>query len=110
MSAIRFHLDEHVAIAIAVGLRRRGIDVTTAHAVGLAGADDLKQIEFARREGSVVVTHDYDFPQHHFAGVDHAGIFYCHQDKYSIGELLSLLVVAHGVLSANEMIGVLEFL
>ena len=26
---IRFHLDEHVPTAVALGLRRRGIDVTT---------------------------------------------------------------------------------
>jgi hypothetical protein len=27
--AIRYHLDEHIATAVAVGLRSRGIDVTT---------------------------------------------------------------------------------
>ncbi len=29
MQKIRFHLDENVSTAIAEGLRRRGIDVTT---------------------------------------------------------------------------------
>jgi uncharacterized protein with PIN domain len=110
MSAIRFHLDEHVATAIAVGLRRRGVDVTTAYGAGLAGADDPAQIQFARLESRVVVTHDRDFIQHHFDGMRHAGIFYCHQDKHTIGDLLSLLVIAHSVLSAEEMFGVLEFL
>lgn len=98
------------AAAIAVGLRRRGIDVTTAHAAGLGGVEDLAQIEFARQEVRAIVTHDRDFPRHHAEGVAHAGIFYCHQDKYSVGELLSLLVVAHGVFSAEDMIGMSEFL
>jgi hypothetical protein len=38
---LRFHLDEHVAGAIAAGLRRRGIDVTTAADAGLLGAEDV---------------------------------------------------------------------
>ena len=33
--AIRFHLDEHVDGAVAVGLRRRNIDVTTTAQAGL---------------------------------------------------------------------------
>jgi hypothetical protein len=37
---ILFHLDENCAHAIAAGLRRRGIDVTTTPDVGLLGAID----------------------------------------------------------------------
>jgi hypothetical protein len=37
---IRFHLDENVDLAIASGLRRRGIDVTTSKEAGLIGASD----------------------------------------------------------------------
>lgn len=37
---IRFHLDENVHRAIAEGLRRRGIDVTTTPEVGLLNATD----------------------------------------------------------------------
>jgi hypothetical protein len=38
---VRFHLDEHVPPAIAEGLRRRRIDVTTTADAGLRGADDV---------------------------------------------------------------------
>jgi hypothetical protein len=41
---IRFHLDEDVDPAIAEGLRRRGIDVTTTPEVGLLGARDPIQL------------------------------------------------------------------
>jgi hypothetical protein len=37
---LRFHLDESVASAVAAGLRRRGIDVTTATDAGLRQAND----------------------------------------------------------------------
>jgi predicted nuclease of predicted toxin-antitoxin system len=59
-TSVRFHLDEHVSPAGAEGLRRRGIDVTLTHEVGLSGADDPEHIEFALRENRVIVTHDRD--------------------------------------------------
>jgi hypothetical protein len=37
---IRYHLDEHIARAVAVGLRSRGIDLTTTVDAGLTAADD----------------------------------------------------------------------
>jgi hypothetical protein len=46
---MRFHLDEHVDFAIARGLRRRGIDVTTTVDAGLRTASDLRHIEFGRQ-------------------------------------------------------------
>jgi hypothetical protein len=44
---IRFHLDEHVATAVADGLRRLGIDVTTTSEVGLRGVNDQAQLAYA---------------------------------------------------------------
>ncbi len=49
---IRFHLDECCDPAIAAGLRRRGIDVTTSQEAGLLEAEDEQQAAYglARRE------------------------------------------------------------
>jgi predicted nuclease of predicted toxin-antitoxin system len=58
---VRFHLDENVDPAVADGLRRRGVDVTTPGDVGLIGASDARHLEFATREQRVIVTHDEDF-------------------------------------------------
>jgi hypothetical protein len=44
---IRFHLDENCARAIAIGLRRHGIDVTTTPDAGLLGAIDEEQAAYA---------------------------------------------------------------
>lgn len=107
---IRFHLDEHVAPAVAEGLRRRGIDVTETHEVGLSGADDPAHLAFALRVKRVIVTHDRDFPRWHTQGVAHAGIAYCYQQKYSIGELVRALLLVRDCLSAEEMEGTLEYL
>jgi predicted nuclease of predicted toxin-antitoxin system len=55
---MRFHLDEHVAHAIAAGLGRRGIDVTTTTDASLLLAPDEDHLAFAKRDGRVVVTND----------------------------------------------------
>jgi predicted nuclease of predicted toxin-antitoxin system len=81
MARIRFHLDEHVHPAIAVGLQARGVDVTTAQNAGLGGASDREQVAQALIEGRTIVTHDRDYLRLHAEGVDHAGIAYCHQQK-----------------------------
>lgn len=48
---IRFHLDENCHPAIAGGLRRRGVDVTTTPDVGLLHASDEKQIAASSQIG-----------------------------------------------------------
>jgi hypothetical protein len=75
---IRFQLDEHCATALAVGLRRYGIDVTTTPEAGLLGASDQEQVTYALAEGRVLFTQDDAFLRLHAAGVPHAGIAYCH--------------------------------
>jgi len=39
---MRFHLDEHVPHAIAEGIRRRSIDVTTVDAALRGASDDVQ--------------------------------------------------------------------
>jgi hypothetical protein len=107
---IQFHLDEHIHSGIAAGLRGHGIDVTTAAESGLIEADDAAHLLFAQQTQRVIVTHDEDFLAIHANGVEHAGIAYSHQLKYSIGELLRMLLLLHECYSAEEMLGRIEFL
>jgi len=106
---IRYHLDEHIATAVAVGLRSRGIDVTTTADAGLATATDEAQLEYAHDAGRVLVTHDADFLRLHNEGVEHTGIIYSHQQHRTIGELIRGLVLIHTVLSAGDMRNHVEF-
>jgi predicted nuclease of predicted toxin-antitoxin system len=71
---IRFHLDECCDPAIADGLRRRGIDVTTSLEVGLLRAVDEQQVAYGLAEGRVVLTHDADHLRLQSEGVSHACI------------------------------------
>ena len=107
---LRFHLDEHIPLGIATGLRRRGVDVTCTAEVGLAAARDEEQLAFARESGRVLVTHDADFLRLNASGISHSGIAYCRQGSLTIGEMLRRLVLIYDLLSAEEMLGRVEFL
>jgi len=107
---IKFHLDENVSNAIALGLHRRGIDVTTTAEVKLIGASDQEQIAFALSKNRLIFTHDDDFVVLHWSGINHAGIIYCAQQRRSIGEILSKLILIWEVLEPEEMKKQLEFL
>ncbi len=53
---IRFHLDENCHRAVAEGLRRRGVDVTTTPETGLLQATDEQQLAHCLREVRVFFT------------------------------------------------------
>jgi hypothetical protein len=107
---IRFHLDESVRRAVAEGLRKRGIDATTASDAGLLGASDAEHVEFASRENRILVTHDDDFLRLHHDGREHTGIAYCHQQARSIGEIVLKLTWLWRTQTAEELRGTVQFL
>jgi predicted nuclease of predicted toxin-antitoxin system len=78
LSEIKFYLDTHIAKAVAVQLRARGVDVVRCEEVGMAEADDPVHLEYAAREGRVLVSQDDDFAAHHAQwqreGKKHSGI------------------------------------
>jgi predicted nuclease of predicted toxin-antitoxin system len=111
MSArIRFHLDEQADPDIARALRRHGVDVTTTVEAGLRSASDELQLDYARREGRVLVTHDADFLRLVDRTHDHPGVAYCGPTARSIGEIIRGLFLLYEVLRPDDMIGRVEFL
>ena len=106
---MRFHLDEQVDHAIARGLRKRGIDVTTTTDAGLLSAEDPRQLEFAHRESRVIFTQDADFLRLHHQGLPHAGIVYAAPGSRDIGEIVRFLCLLNDCFDAEEMVGNLEF-
>jgi predicted nuclease of predicted toxin-antitoxin system len=100
---IRFHLDEHVDPAIAEGLRRHGIDVTTTPDAGLVHATDEDHITFGMAQRRVIFTQDQDFLRIHAAGIPHVGIAFCRQQTRTIGQIIDSLRLIWGVLEPQEM-------
>ena len=107
---MRFHLDEHCATAIAEGLRRRGVDVTTTPEVNLRGAVDEDQLAYIVAQGRVIFTEDDDFLRIHSAGNPHPGIAYCHQHSRSIGEIIRGLLLIWDIYDPDELKNRVEFL
>ncbi len=53
---MKVYLDEDLSPGIALLLRRRGIDATSAHEVGNSQLEDRAQLAYATREGRAIVT------------------------------------------------------
>ncbi len=107
---LRFHLDEHVPHAVAHGLRRRQIDVTTTTDAGLLGASDEEHVAFAIRENRVIFTNDRDFLRLAAAGSAHAGIVYCPPNESRIGEVIRYLALMNDCLTPDELMNQVEYL
>jgi len=107
---IRFHLDEHVPHAIADGLRRLGIDVTTSTDANLLGATDAVQMAYGLAHGRVIFTQDDDFLKLVAAGVAHAGLAYCAPNSRSIGQIIFGLQLIWDVYEPDEMHDRIEIL
>ena len=107
---ICFHLDENCAGAIAAGLRRHGINVTTTAEAGLLGALDPEHVAFALPLGRVIFTQDGDFLGIHGSGTPHPGIAYCPKDSRTIGEIIDSFVLIWELYEPEEMINQVEFI
>lgn len=107
---IRFHLDEQVDPDIARALRQHGIDVTTTIDAGLRTVGDEQQLDFARRTGRILVTHDADFLRLAGQGLDHSGIAYCHKASRSLGEIIRSLILIYEILAPQDISGRVEYL
>ncbi len=110
MAEIRYYLDEHMDAAVAIGLRRRGIDVTTTVDAGLTSASDPEQLNFAFVEQRVFVTRDRRIIATGGHGMHHAGIVIAQRGRGTIGPTVLALAHLHRTMSCEEMKGRVEYL
>lgn len=116
MSVVRLYFDaDTMERAVVSGLRARGVDVATAHDVGLADSSDDEQLEFARNNGRVLFSFNIsDFQRIHTEylsqGKSHSGIISAAQQRYSVGERIRRLQKLIAARSAEDMTDCLEFL
>ncbi len=52
---LKFYADENVPVAVSVALKKRGVDVLTAHEAGMLQKDDLQQLFFAASEKRALI-------------------------------------------------------
>lgn len=111
---IKIYTNESVHVAIAEGLKRRGIDARSCRDVGNYGLTDEQQLGYACKNGFVIFTHDDDFlklsAKYMTQGKEHPGMIYSHQRDYSIGECIRRIKLIVDVLLSEEMKNHIEFL
>jgi hypothetical protein len=103
-------MDQHVPAAVTQGLRQRGVDVRTTQDAGRCGSPDADQLQFATADARVMVTFDPDYLALHASGLPHAGVAWCPERKYSIGQILNALLLVHAVLDRDDMRNHAEYL
>jgi predicted nuclease of predicted toxin-antitoxin system len=110
MAEIRYHLDEHMDAAVAVGLRRRGIDASTTVEVGMMRATDAEQLAFARSQQRVFVTRDRGILASIPPNVSQTGIAIARTGRRMIGPTVFALARLHRTARAEDMIDRIEYL
>jgi len=114
MDRVRIYTNESVSVAIAEGLKRRGVEAFSARDTRNLGLTDEEQLIYATKEKVTIFTHDTDFLQIAARWLDegrtHRGIISCHQKRYLIGECIRRLRALTAVLSSEDMVNHIEFL
>jgi predicted nuclease of predicted toxin-antitoxin system len=111
---VEIYTDESVPVAIAAGLKRRGVKATSARDAGNLGLSDEEQLAYAIANRFLLFTHDDDFilldAKLREAYKDHWGIVYVHQDKLSIGECIRRLKELADLFEQDDLKNYIEFL
>lgn len=81
----------------------------TAQEAGRVGASDQAHLALAEKEKRVILTRDADFLRVHATGEKNHGIVFVPHHA-QIGSILRGLMVLFDVLTAEDMIGHVEFL
>ncbi|GIK65140.1 MAG: hypothetical protein BroJett018_29340 [Chloroflexota bacterium] len=110
---LKFYFDTHIAKAVAVQLRLKGVDVVRCEEIGMAEASDDEHLTYATAQGRALVSMDEDFMSRHkrvlTEGLEHGGIFRIHsslQQRGGIGAIVKALFEYHELIAANA--GTLE--
>jgi predicted nuclease of predicted toxin-antitoxin system len=103
-----------VSVAIAEGLKRRGVEALSARDAGNLGLTDEQQLAYAQALNMVLFTHDEDFlkiaHERLVHGQPHSGIIYVHSQKLGLGEMIRRLKVITELLTEDDFHNHVEFL
>jgi predicted nuclease of predicted toxin-antitoxin system len=96
-------------VAVAEGLKRRGIVAFSVKDLGKLGLTDEQQLEIATLNKAAIFTHDADFLRM-ASRKEHLGIIYVHQRKFSVGECVKKLKVIAETTKQEEIRNKIIFL
>lgn len=89
---IQIYTNESVDVAVAEGLKRRGVNAWSARDGDNLGLTDEEQLEYGIKKKAVIFTHDDDFLSLVTQSeLKHNGVIYVHQQSLSVGECIRRL-------------------
>ena len=107
-------MDHHVHAAITEGLRRRGVDVITAHEDGAAEFEDERLLQRATQRSRVLFSQDKDLliltHQWLQAGIEFSGLVYTHQLSVTIGQAVRDLELIAKAFGPEDMLNHIVFI
>lgn len=111
---LAFYLDENVNPAIAKGLRRQGLMVSTAAETGRLSASDIEQLNHSAAIQSALVTHDEDMlsflAQQRLTGKGHPPVVFVRLQKYPVGMTIQKLQGLARTVSFDALLNQVVFL
>ena len=112
--SVRLYFDVHVRLAVANGLRLRGVDVLRAQEDEASEFEDADLLDRSGELGRVLFTQDRDLlkegTRRQRSGETFSGIIYAHQFEVSIGQCINDLEVIAKTSEPDEWIGRVEHL
>ncbi len=108
------YMDQHVPLAITLGLRDRGIDVLTANEDGYSDRSDQELLERVLELERIIFMQDADFLSlacnHWAAELSFPTVVYGHQLRITIGQAIHDLEIICQTLETQETINQLIYL
>jgi predicted nuclease of predicted toxin-antitoxin system len=111
---LALYMDEHVHMAITIGLRFRDVDVLTVQEDDRAGTPDPLLLDRATELGRVIFSQDQDFlveAQHRQTeGINFSGVIFARQSRVSIGDCIRDLEIIAKVGNLADFTNRVQFL
>jgi len=113
--SLKLYLDVQVRLAVAQGLRLRGVDVLRAQEDGEADRlPDPKLLDRAGVLGRVIFTQDRDFlieaARRQRSGEPFIGVIYAHQREITVGQCIAELELLAKLREPDEMANSVTYL
>ena len=112
--SIALYLDEHVPLAVAHGLRLRGVDVLTVQDDNRRGIADHLLLDRATELGRALFSQDEDLlaeaKRRQVACIPFSGVIYAHQLRVTIGTCVMDLHVMAEIVDPQDLANQVEFL
>ena len=112
--SIALYMDEHIHLAITIGLRFRDVDVLTVQEDGRTGIPDPLVLDRATELQRVIFTQDRDFlveaTRCQVEGVNFPGVIYAHQRVVTIGDCIRDLEIIAKASDKEDLVNRVQYL